>query len=1008
MLDKVGLRVAGTNQQTKIGQTQNSYTANLLSKTPTAADKVDISRSNKVISFTGHNFEYKQNRNVIHLISFTANDNFKKNQPLGIQMRISGVQGNQSNKIEDPDAPKKPEIIEQKPKPRVDKHGIPILDAPNPRYDKNAKGSINKLAESNWTDGKTLMIGREEKAVTRKILLSEPGEEPCYEERQYLTRDIADPSHGVVGYIPVEIYPHLQPFLDDPKIVNDFRINLSNVIAGMSKGAPTIGLRANLLYVGKDPEIKTEVEKTFNEVLNDPDCSEKAMLYQPETAPDEVLKLILNHEKEAAVKAYEDKYRKENDLSLNDEIPLAEKQKAQVLGDASIEKMNKAINNILKEIEDPENKNILVVGHCKPDGDALGSVLGFKNSVSLKYPDKNIDCAVDDKIPGLFRHNIPGIDGEVKRPINEERVGEIDKAIQSIEGQKQDFVTKAELEMLKEEREEVQNPENQLRPKAPYDVVVMFDVPTPERFTGAFKKYMLDEKGQPLKNAEGKEVKVIYIDHHPHRINEWKDAKEKTGIDMEKIHKNGLSWIADAVPAATQLVGILAAKMMPELNDIGNDGKKARSVFKTSDQQNKFKAFVASLVTGMSTDTGSFLRTANLLPEDMKKPAQQRPNFMPEGMSKWLMAMTKGMPKTYDKDNKELGNISKKWLRENINYDIEDKRVDKLSLTARETMLKASMKGMSIESTPELGALGVGIVQVDYDQMFDVWNLSRYTEKQKQQEKIKELEKQPEKAKELEKIKRRNSETTFLDVQNSFKYSEIMGAFRGDPSKHNDKNVSTEMTPTESKAKELSTYASKFDNKRVAVLICQDKKAGFLDEKLKIADQNGLRLSLRSQDGTIHAELIANLFGGGGHGGASGGRVDLPGVTLATPLAVEINGKKAENMQEVYEQLKENHEIMNNPNLSEKKQTEQYKKVKVVLDDKGKCCAALIKDLTVEMRKDDLIKQEAEKQAAKEKHKEPIDAGLISLQRQVNEAERLYRLPNNPFKPKRNKNKKSA
>ncbi len=122
---------------------------------------------------------------------------------------------------------------------------------------------------------------------------------------------------------------------------------------------------------------------------------------------------------------------------------------------------------------------------------------------------------------------MPGIDGEIKRPINHERIAEIDGYIEKIKAQPQTSITKEEIEILKEERQEVQNPENLLKPKAPYDVVVLFDVPTPQRFSGAVKEY--------IQNAK----KVIYIDHHPYKYAEWKEAKAKTGIDMAQIHKDG-------------------------------------------------------------------------------------------------------------------------------------------------------------------------------------------------------------------------------------------------------------------------------------------------------------------------------------------------------------------------------------------------------------------------------------------------------------------------------------
>ena len=869
MLDKVGLRFAGNIQKTKMDQPDNNYAANLLSRFKTPEDKVDISSSNKVVSFTGHNFEFKQNHNTIRYISFTGLQDPQKDQPIGLQMRITGVKKNQSNTVEDPSKPQtaaapEPEVIQKGKKGKKGKKGQKGQRNQNVKMGPGVKGPINKLADSNWKDGQELLF-------SQGTMRSPEGTKN--------TINLSDPKNGNLGRVPDELAPALEPLLTDPDYAGDFKFELSNVIAGMTKGAATIGLRANLLYTGTDPEKRATVQERFHKILNDPECTEKAMLYQQKTSPDEVLKKIFDHE---------------------------EAKKA-----GATKEMESAIDNIVNVLDNPENKNFLFVGHCKPDGDTLGAVFGMKNEMALTYPDKNIDCTIDDKVPGLFRHNIPGIDGEVKRPINKDRLGLIDDEIKQIESSPQDAITKAEIEILQEEKQDVQNPQNQLKPKAPYDVVVMFDVPTPERFSGAFKQYIDEAK------------KVVYVDHHPHRKAEWQDAQEKTGLNIDKVHQNGLAWVADAVPAATQLVGALASKLLPDLNKIANGEKKAADVFKTQDQQDKLKAMSAALVTGMSTDTGSFLRTANLLPEDMLKPAQQRPNFMPEGMSKWLMGLTDGIK----------GTIDKKWLRENISYDLDDNKIPDLDLTARETMLDYSVKGKVIAEDDRGVKLGLGIVQVDYDQMFNVWDLARKSEK----------------------IKKGKAETTFLDVQNGFKYGEVMNILRSDPTRHPPEKPNPKASKVEQAA--MEDYESAYDNKRIAILICQDKKAGFLDEKLNIADQNGLRLSLRSQEGTIHAELLANLFHGGGHGGASGGRVDLPGVTLATPLGVEIDGKKVESPLAVLKQLHENHQVMNDNDLSQEEKKELCKEVKVVLDDSGKPCADLITDMVSEMRKEDLVEK---------------------------------------------------
>ncbi len=303
----------------------------------------------------------------------------------------------------------------------------------------------------------------------------------------------------------------------------------------------------------------------------------------------------------------------------------------------------------------------------------------------------------------------------------------------------------------------------------------------------------------------------------------------------------------------------------------------------------------------------------------MKMPAQQRPNFMPEGLSKWLMGLTNGIK----------GKIDKKWFRENISYDLDDSKIPNLPMTARETMLLYSVKGKTIVRDKKLGNLGLGIVQVSYEDMFDVWTQARKAEAHTG----------------------RKPETTFLDVQNGFKYGNVMNILRSDPSKHNsnDKKLLKKMTPVEKLAQQ--DYISIYDDDRIAVLICQDKKAGCLDEKLNIAGQNGLRLSFRSDEGTIHAELLAQLFGGGGHGGAAGARIDLPGVGFKTPLGVEINGKIETNPQKILNQLEENYKIRNHKHLSEEDKQKLTKTINIAENKYGKPCAELIQDIVTEIRK---------------------------------------------------------
>ena len=704
--------------------------------------------------------------------------------------------------------------------------------------------SVVQLANSNWKEGDRLNV-KETKTRRGKSL------------------ELSHPKFGALGSVPDEMAEVLMPLLSGKK--SDYHFELSNVIAGTSKGAPTIGLRAVLKYTGDDKKEAQKAADVFNGLLNseDPKISKAVMVYQPEKSPQQVLERIFDVE------------GKENGLG-------------------SVKEIKNAITNISKEINDPNNKRILILGHCKPDGDTLGSVIAMKEALKAAYPDREIDCAVDDKIPGLFRDKMPGIE-DVKRPYNPEKIATLEKNLETLKSLKTE-TAKEQQKVLERDLAELKNPENlfdanplQGKPKKQYDLVMTMDVPTPTRFSGAFKDYIEGSKKQ------------IYIDHHPHRITEWQNAKSETGLDMDKIHKNGLALVCDAVPAATQLVTIVADKA-GVLGKMFQKGGEAA------------KNFVASVITGTSTDTGSFTRTANLLPHHSALPVQQRPNFFPEGMSTWLMNQLSTSDKTVDK----------KWLRENIAYDVPDKALSSESVdgktSPRDKMLTYALEGRKM--SPELG---LGIIEVDYDQMYDVFNAS--------------LEQDP--------------DITLLDVQNGFKYSEALGALKSDPSETSQRLAPGETASTLTD-KATQTYTGPYDADRIAILVIQDKKENFITENSDVAKQNGLRLSFRSSAMSNHAELLANLFGGGGHGGASGGRVDLPGVTIDTPLVVKVNGKVVDDTASVYADLTKNYEIMKDSSIPAEKRAGMCKKIEIALAEegqKGRTTSEIIKDVVTEIRK---------------------------------------------------------
>lgn len=235
-------------------------------------------------------------------------------------------------------------------------------------------------------------------------------------------------------------------------------------------------------------------------------------------------------------------------------------------------------------------------------------------------------------------------------------------------------------------------------------------------------------------------------------------------------------------------------------------------------------------------------------------------------------------------------------------------------------MLNYALEGRKM--SPELG---LGIIEVDYDQMYDVFNSS--------------LEQDP--------------DITLLDVQNGFKYSEVLGALKSDPSETSQKLVKGQKAQTLSE-RATQTYEGPYDADRIAILVIQDKKENFITENSDVAKQNGLRLSFRSSAMSDHAEILANLFGGGGHGGASGGRVDLPGVTIDTPLVIKVNGKVVDDTAEVYKDLRNNYNIMKDNNIPAEQRAGKCKKIEIALAEdgqKGRTTSEIIKDVVKEIRK---------------------------------------------------------
>ena len=682
--------------------------------------------------------------------------------------------------------------------------------------------NIEELANSNWYDGKKLSYEIKTLGLKEKILL--------YDE-----------DYGEIGRVPDEITPQIMDLLKDNK--DDYQFTLSNIIAGTSKGAATIGLRVNLMCTSDNPKVKNQAENTFDKLLNSENYEIKdcIMQYQPETAPDEILGRIFDVTAE------------------KDGLKAAQEVKA-------------VVKNIVDEIKDEKNKNILLVGHNLPDGDTIGCVLGMEAAIKANYPDKNVDCAIDDKLPGLYRDKLPNI-GKIKLPFNYSNIEQLYSAIEYIKTQPHSRENKYKVKAYREEIDRLSNPETYFDPDTlyggepkKYDLVIMMDVPSPSRFTSAFKPY--------LENAD----KVIYIDHHPYRYSEWDEAQETTGFNPDKVYDDNLALVVESVPAATELVTAVA-----------NEAGLLDNVFSKLDYA---KQFVAGVVSGTSSDTGSFTRTANYTPADIKLPVKERPNFLPEGLSKWMI----------DK----LGNrIDKKWLRENIVYDISDKSTSITKKSPREKMISYALQSRRIE--PDVG---VGFISMSYEDLYDIWQSAKEDDKK----------------------------VTFADVQNSIKYSEVMGALRESPKINGGRGSA------------IVSYRSPYEDDKIAVLILQDKKEGELAEDSRLTKSNSLRLSIRSREGTNYAEMLASMFNGGGHASAAGGRIEFPGVTVKSKVGLLIDGQLQVNPYKIYNALQDNYDVKHNKDIAEQDKAQLMHTFEVIEYPKGKTVQSLITDVVKVMR----------------------------------------------------------
>lgn len=720
----------------------------------------------------------------------------------------------------------------------------------SPNENSYADRNVERLADSDWKDGQRLRwsVGRDSE-----------GKEQIF---------IGAPEIGELGRIPNEVTPSLLKLMK--KHSKDFTVQLSNVLAGTTKGAATIGLRANLIYTGNDPKVKADTEKVFNGLLNSDkkDVSDVIMLYQPVTTPKQVLQKIFSN--------------------------VEEKQ-----GEDAANRVLDIVDSISKELTDPENKNILLLGHTSPDGDTIGCVLGLQAAIKANYPTKNVVCSIDDKIPGIYRDKLPGI-RNITKPSDPNLLGKLRADLEQEKAKKQNFQTRNAIRTLQRQIEALENSAKMMggagkNSEVPekYDLVVLMDVPSPSKFTGSYKSE-IESAG-----------KVIYIDHHRPRFEEWNAHKARTGIDVQQIQKDNLALVLPEVPATTELVSVIA--------------DNAGLLEKTLQMPELAKQFVASIVSGTSSDTGGFTRTANYKPSDMSKPVQERPNYYPEGLAKWLI--------------EKLGNtVNKKWIRENIVYDLPDKKLANMPQTSRGKMIDYCLKSQSIYPKT-----GFGAISLTYEQMQEILDLARMTDR----------------------------EVTFDDVQKAVKYSEVMSALQEAPG-------------IKTKQSKIQPYKSPYQDDKISCFLLQDKKEGCLDELDETATENSIRLSFRSQEGTLYSLQLASAFDGGGHGSAAGARITLEGLEMNSPLAIKVitdvnadnfDKKDAENYEPkyetsivydpaiIYKAVIENEAIKDNLGLSQKELEVRLHKFEPVIDAKGKPIVELINGLVEEIR-DSKPKQE--------------------------------------------------
>ena len=655
--------------------------------------------------------------------------------------------------------------------------------------------SVVQLAKSNWKEGKQFdySIHIEENEKNGKI----------YKNKVI---DIQDKDFGTIGSVPVTLTTKFAKLIEsNPNEKDNFKFELTNVNGGVNSAFPTVGVEVAFKYTGKDEAVSKQTKDLFTSLIDSDKktIASSVSMYEEPTSPKEVLERMFDVE-------------------------------GQKKGLGRVRELKTAIDTISKEINNPENKNILVIGHVKPDGDTVGCVLGMQAAIKGAYPDRTVDMAIDDEIPNNFA-KLPGVNN-IKRPYNGFAVYQLEKNVELLERSDSDSA-KEQIKKLKKEEARLKDPERTFDAGAidgkakKYDLVIMLDTPTPGRTSKNFKKYF---------ETAGK---TIFIDHHPHRENEWAKESKKLGLDLDKVKENNLFCVADTVPAATQIVTAIAEKA-------GLLGKMFKNSLESA------KQFVAGITAGTLTDTCRFEKVASHDSKDYAKPVTQRPTYKPEGMTKWL----------YNELEKVGGgDIDKQWMRLNLDYELPNKRVKKDDGTfeagPRDMVLEKSVKGRIMDSE-----LGVGMITVSYEDMQEVYEVAKKQDKKVQMN----------------------------DVYSAFKSSQALTSLKLPGS------VKEGAETMSAKGQAYSTYKSPYDYDRLAVLITQNQKQGELNSNSQIADKNTYSFSFRSSGQSNLAQVAATLFGGGGHSQAAGGGISMKDLTLETPLKVMINGKEEKDFSKVF------------------------------------------------------------------------------------------------------------